>query len=211
MDIPSIVRFCILVGSARTGGNTNGISKWVYNELDLTLNSSYIFPHDICIIDPHTKPHPVNPVLDDKSPIMIKDSADYPRQEVRDWSQFIQSCSGMIIVTPEYNGGYPSTLKGALDVLFWEWSQKPAAVVTIGGGGGRKCDEQLRQVMSSLQMDVVEQRVQVSLPRPYTYTNQRVIPSEQHDNFLVQYKDTMRSAFKQLIDKIQERSKTSRR
>ncbi|KAG4068830.1 hypothetical protein HA402_004978 [Bradysia odoriphaga] len=204
MDIPSFVRFCILVGSARFGGNTIGLSKWVYNELQSSINNA---TSEICLVDPHTKPHPVTPVLDNTSPAMVKDPTMYASQEVRDWSQFINSCSAMIIVTPEYNGGYPSTLKNALDVLFWEWQNKPAAVVTAGGGGGRKCDEQLRQVMSALQMDVVEQRVQVQLPKSYTYTNQRIIPSEQHDTFLVQYRDTLRFAFGQLIDKI---SKTSR-
>lgn len=198
MDIPSIVRFCILVGSARFGGNTIGISKWVLNELQHTVNNSSA---EICLVDPHTKPHPVTPVLDDASPIMVKDSL-YASQEVRDWSQFINTCSAMIIVTPEYNGGYPSTLKNALDVLFWEWEHKPVAVVTTGGGGGKKCDDQIRQVLAAVQMDVVQQRVQIRLPKEYTYTSQRVIPSEQHDTFLAQYRDTLRFAFRQLIDKI---------
>ena len=114
----------------------------------------------------------------------------------------VSAFDAVLFVTPEYNGGYPSTLKNAIDVLFWEWQNKPAAVVTTGGGGGRKCDDQLRQVLSAVQMDVVQQRVQVRLPKEYTYTSQRVIPSEQHDTFLVQYRDTVRYAFRQLIDKI---------
>lgn len=209
MDIPSIVRFCILVGSARTGGNSHGVSTWVYNRLEemLYTSSSNISQHSVFIINPHTKPHPVNPFLDETVPAMIKDSTKYASQEVRDWSQFIQSCNAMVIVTPEYNAGYPSTLKGALDVLFWEWRRKPVAVVTIGGHGGKKCDDQLRQVMSALQMDIVQQRVQISLPEQYTYTNQRVIPSDEHDTFLVQYKDTLWLAFRELIDKIHQQSK----
>lgn len=207
MEFLSIFRFCILVGSARIGGNSQGISKWVFNELELFLNGWNNSQYDIVIVDPHTRPHPVNPVLDFTSPAAIKDPTKYASQEVRDWSQFIETCSGMIIVTPEYNGGYPSTLKNALDVIFWEWKGKPATVVSLGGHGGQKADDQLRQVMAAVQMDTVQQRVQIAIPKPYTYTSQRVIPSVEQDTFLVQYKNTLCLAFQQLIDKILLRNK----
>lgn len=198
-----IIRICILVGSARTGSNSNGISKWVKSELETVMNnSSYnISQHDIVIIDPHTKPHPVNPVLDETIPAMIQNSTSYSSQEVRDWSEFIQSCNALVIVTPQYNWGYPSTVKGAIDVLYFEWRQKPAAIVTFGGHGGGKCDDQLRQVMRAVKMDVVEQRVQITLPELYIRGNQR---TDEHDSFLAEYKEPMQLALQQLIDKIKK-------
>lgn len=207
MEFLSIFRFCILVGSARINGNSQGISKWVHNELQLFVNNWNNSQYDIVVVDPHTRPHPVNPVLDSISPAAIKDPANYASQEVREWSQFIDTCSGMILVTPEYNGGYPSSLKNALDVIFWEWKGKPAAVVSLGGHGGRKAHDQLRQVMTTLQMDIVQQRVEIAIPNAYTYTSQRVIPSEEQDTFLVQYKNTLCLAFQQLIDKMVLRNK----
>lgn len=199
-----IIRVCILVGSARTGGNSNGISKWVESNLENLLHgSSYqISQPNITIIDPHTKPHPVNPVLDETIPALVQDSMSYSSQEVNDWSQFIQSCNALIIVTPQYNWGYPSTLKAAIDVLYREWRRKPAAIVTLGGHGGSKCDEQLRQVMTSVKMDVVEQRVQITLPEEYIRGNLRVAPSYEQDTFLEQYKDILQLALIQLIDKV---------
>ena len=40
----------------------------------------------------------------------------------------------MIIVTPEYNGGYPASLKNAVDVLYREWKRKPVALATASNG-----------------------------------------------------------------------------
>ena len=41
---------------------------------------------------------------------------------------------GIIMVTPEYNGGYPASLKNAIDVLYDEWKHKPIAIVTVSSG-----------------------------------------------------------------------------
>ncbi len=206
-----ILRICILVGSARTSGNSGGISKWVYTQLeDLLQHSSYgISQHNITIIDPHTKPHPISPVLDETIPALQQDSSSYSSQEVRDWSHFIESCNALIVVTPQYNWGYPSTLKLAIDVLFREWRGKPVAVVTLGGHGGSKCDDQLRQVMTSVKMDVVEQRVQITLPEDYIRGSIRVVPSDEQDTFLESYKESLDIALKQLIDKIRSEKSES--
>lgn len=202
-----MIRICILVGSARTGGNSIGISKWVNSVLDELLHdpsNGITTKYNVTVINPHTKPHPINPVLDETIPALRQDSTSYSSQEVRDWSEFIQSCSALIVVTPQYNWGYPSTLKLAIDVLYREWDAKPAAVVTLGGHGGSKCDEQLRQVMTSVKMDVVEQSVQITLPKQYIRGDERVTPSEERDAFLGEYKDTLQIALKQLIGKIRK-------
>lgn len=196
------IRFCILLGSARIGGNSPGISQWVNTQLENVLQASFatVPCHDVVIINPHTKPHPVNPVLDEIIPAMRNSSESYSSQEVRDWSRFIRSCDAVIVVTPQYNWGYPGTLKTAIDVLYYEWHGKPASIVAFGGHGGSKADEQLRQVMSGgVKMDVVEQKVQVSLPKEYIRGSQRVAPS---DAFLEQYAESLHVALRQLIDKV---------
>jgi NAD(P)H-dependent FMN reductase len=38
------------------------------------------------------------------------------------------------MVTPEYNGSYPASLKNAIDVLYDEWRHKPVAIVTVSAG-----------------------------------------------------------------------------
>jgi NAD(P)H-dependent FMN reductase len=46
----------------------------------------------------------------------------------------IVSADSVIMVTPEYNGGYPAALKNMIDVFFSEWKRKPVAFATVSSG-----------------------------------------------------------------------------
>jgi NAD(P)H-dependent FMN reductase len=50
------------------------------------------------------------------------------------FAEKIRSAEGVIIVTPEYNGGYPASLKNAIDLLVEEWRRKPVAISTVSSG-----------------------------------------------------------------------------
>jgi NAD(P)H-dependent FMN reductase len=69
-----------------------------------------------------------------------------PPQGAVEFSQKIKSADGVIIVTPEYNGGYPASLKNVIDLLYPEWYHKPVAISTASDGnfGGS-------QVITSIQ------------------------------------------------------------
>jgi NAD(P)H-dependent FMN reductase len=69
-------------------------------------------------------------------------------------SQKINKADGLIIVTPEYNHGYPGELKMMLDMLYDEYAKKPVGFcgVSAGGLGGARVVEQLRQVVAELHM-----------------------------------------------------------
>ena len=57
-----------------------------------------------------------------------------------------------VVVTPEYNHGYPAPLKALIDSAKVEWQAKPVAFVSYGGlSGGIRAVEQLRQVFAELQ------------------------------------------------------------
>jgi len=57
-----------------------------------------------------------------------------PSENVLEFAEKIKSSDGIIIVTPEYNGGYPASLKNAIDLLYEEWKHKPIAIVTVSSG-----------------------------------------------------------------------------
>jgi NAD(P)H-dependent FMN reductase len=57
-----------------------------------------------------------------------------PAANLMDFAEKIKSSDGIIIVTPEYNGSYPASLKNAVDVLYDEWKHKPIAIVTVSAG-----------------------------------------------------------------------------
>jgi NAD(P)H-dependent FMN reductase len=56
----------------------------------------------------------------------------------------------VVLVTAQYNWGYPAALKNAIDHLYREWRGKPVLLVTYGGHGGDKCAAQLRQVLGGI-------------------------------------------------------------
>jgi NAD(P)H-dependent FMN reductase len=63
----------------------------------------------------------------------------------------IGACDAFIIVTPEYNHGYPAPLKSLIDSIGPEWQAKPVGFVSYGGiSGGIRAVEQLRQVFAEL-------------------------------------------------------------
>ena len=72
-----------------------------------------------------------------------------PATETLDFAAKIKSAEGVLIVTPEYNGGYPASLKNAIDLLYEEWHRKPVAIATVSDGifGGS-------QVITSLQFSL---------------------------------------------------------
>ena len=65
----------------------------------------------------------------------------------------IGSADAFVVVTPEYNHGYPAALKTALDSVKHQWRAKPVGFVSYGGvSGGLRAVEQLRVVASELHM-----------------------------------------------------------
>ena len=72
-----------------------------------------------------------------------------PSEAVLTFAEKIRSADGVIIVTPEYNGGYPASLKNVVDLLYDEWHRKPVAISTVSDGvfGGT-------QVITALQFSL---------------------------------------------------------
>jgi NAD(P)H-dependent FMN reductase len=60
-----------------------------------------------------------------------------------EWRDAIVQADGLIIVTPEYNHGYPGALKGVLDLLLREYVHKTVAFVGVSAGpwGGTRVIE----------------------------------------------------------------------
>jgi len=72
-----------------------------------------------------------------------------PSEKMLSFANKIAASDGVIIVTPEYNGGYPASLKNVVDLLYNEWHRKPVAISTVSDGiyGGT-------QVITSLQFSL---------------------------------------------------------
>jgi len=69
-----------------------------------------------------------------------------------DYRDAIIKADGLIIVSPEYNHGYPGPLKSVLDLLLNEYYHKAVGLVGVSAGvlGGARCIEALHQTMREL-------------------------------------------------------------
>jgi NAD(P)H-dependent FMN reductase len=69
-----------------------------------------------------------------------------PSLEALDFAGKIRSADGVLVITPEYNGGYPASLKNVIDLLYSEWQRKPVAISTVSDGifGGSQVIESLQ-------------------------------------------------------------------
>jgi len=142
LDIP------VLVASIRRGRESPKVARHVHRLLEARdgVTSDLV---DLAELD--------LPIMEER--VRLRD--DSPAGALA-LSAAIDRADGLVIVTPEYNNGYPGVLKNALDYLRPELKRLPVGVVTVsaGGFGGIACLAQLRLVL--LAMGAVP--IPVSLP-----------------------------------------------
>ena len=132
-------KIIILSSSVRVGRNSNRVALYF---------KKYIEEHKLAnaeIIDLNEYQFPV---FDER----LKFQSN-PAPQTLKFAEKIKSADGVLIVTPEYNGGYPAALKNVVDLLYDEWHRKPTAIATVsnGGFGGT-------QVITSLQFTLWKMR-----------------------------------------------------
>ena len=86
----------------------------------------------------------------------------YEKEHTKKWSAQIAAADAFIFVMPEYNYGYPATLKNAIDFLYQEWLYKPVAFVAYGGiAAGTRSMQAIKQVVTAVKMVPVAEAVNV--------------------------------------------------
>lgn len=70
------------------------------------------------------------PVLEERLSYM---PAPGPKEKL--FSEKITNADAVIVVFPEYNGGYSASLKNAIDLLYNEWYHKPVGLASVSSGG----------------------------------------------------------------------------
>jgi NAD(P)H-dependent FMN reductase len=99
----------------------------------------------------------------DNIELVLADVKDYPQtasiatkdtSELKEkWKAVAKDADAFIIVSPEYNHGYPGELKMFLDNAYQEYVGKPFGIVGVSDGpiGGARMAEQLKLVLSAFQ------------------------------------------------------------
>jgi NAD(P)H-dependent FMN reductase len=128
----------------------------------------------------------------------MMDEPDHPRlrqyrhQHTKDWSATIDAADAFVIVTPEYNHGYPAALKNAIDYLHEEWANKPVGFVSYGGvAAGTRAVQQLKPVVSALRMTPVVAAVSIPFFPQFLDDEGRVRSNEIMDESVVAMLDEM--------------------
>jgi NAD(P)H-dependent FMN reductase len=120
------IKVALIYGSTRQGRFCDRVAKWAFEEIAGRSEFS------VEIIDPVEHP-----------PTEAGDPASLQSR--------IAEADAFVVVTPEYNHGYPAPLKALIDSVGAEWRGKAVAFVSYGGiSGGLRAVEQLRLVFAEL-------------------------------------------------------------
>lgn len=73
-----------------------------------------------------------------------------------EWRDAVIRADGLVIITPEYNHGYPGSLKSVLDLLLKEYIHKAVALVGVSAGpwGGTRVIESMVPMVRELGLAV---------------------------------------------------------
>jgi NAD(P)H-dependent FMN reductase len=143
-------RIQVVVGTDREGRFSEKVAAWLMSRL--TARDDV----DAELVD--LRDHPL-PFYDQVVPPAYG-RREYPPDVAR-WAAKVDEADGYIIVTAEYNHGYPALLKNALDHAFPEFNRKPVAFVGYGNVGGARAIEQLRNVAVELEMAPLRHAVHI--------------------------------------------------
>jgi NAD(P)H-dependent FMN reductase len=122
----------VLLGTTRQGRTSRNVARFVHGEVAKRANV------ETELIDLCQLPFPINDAGE-----AIKDAG---------FSAAMARADALVIVTPEYNHGYPGLLKHALDTNSKEYIHKAVGLcgVSAGGFGGTRVIENLLPVMREL-------------------------------------------------------------
>lgn len=165
---PTPPRIQVILASTRPGRFGEKPATWLMDRL--SARSDMV----VELIDLRDYPLP----MFDRPTSPARTLRDYPSEEVARWGRTLDEADGFVVVTSEYNHGYPASLKNALDHVFPELSRKPVAFVGYGNVGGARAIEQLRLVAVEFEMAPLRHAIHI-LP-------ELMLPAMQADPFSVE-------------------------
>jgi NAD(P)H-dependent FMN reductase len=122
----------IILGTSRRGRQSENVARFVFEQTRKRagVEAELI---DVCTL-----------------PMRLDDAGEQMKDAK--FSATINRCDGLIIVTPEYNHGYPGILKHALDMNLEEYIHKAVGICGVSAGpfGGVRVIEALLPVMREL-------------------------------------------------------------
>src|SRR4026209_1150869 len=128
----------VLLGTSRKLRKSEAVAKWLVGEME---KRPEIRTRLFDVVDFHLPYDDYGQGLKDQFP---------------EWRDAIIQADGLVIVTPEYNLGYPGVLKAVLDLLLKEYIHKAVALVGVSAGpwGGTRVIEAMVTMVRELGLTV---------------------------------------------------------
>jgi NAD(P)H-dependent FMN reductase len=132
-------KIVFLLGTARAGRLSEQVARYVFSHAKMRDDVEAIF------VD--VQDFPQTATIAKEQPAEGKDK----------WRAIAAGADGFVIISPEYNHGYPGELKMLLDNAYEEYRGKPVAIMGVSSGpiGGARMMEQLKPVLSAFQMMII--------------------------------------------------------
>lgn len=142
----------VIIGTTRPNRFSEIPANWIYQELKKIegIEAELVDLRDYNL-----------PFFDEPKSPTAAGIGGYTAEAVVRWTKKVAEADGYIIVTGEYNHGYPAVLKNALDYVYFEWNKKPVGFISYGSVSGARVIEQLRQVVVELQLVPVKNSIHI--------------------------------------------------
>ena len=143
-------KLLIVIGSTRPGRAGVPISEWI--EREARAHGGFdVEVADLAAIG--------LPLMDEAAHPRLR---QYEHDHTKAWSATADAADALVMVTPEYNYGFPAPLKNAIDFLHAEWKHKPVGIVSYGGvAAGTRAAQMLKQVVTALSMMPLQEAVSI--------------------------------------------------
>jgi NAD(P)H-dependent FMN reductase len=182
-EVVPVVEIQVIVGSTREDRFSERAAAWTVDRLARR--------DDLHVEAVDLRDFPL-PFFDQRAPAYTL--REYPNAAVERFGRTIDRADGYVVVTPEYNHGYPAVLKNAIDHTWIEWTRKPVTYVSWGNVGGARAVEQLRLVAVELEMAPLRHAVHI-LPDV-------LVPALRAETFELEMLDALEPKLAQLADEL---------
>jgi NAD(P)H-dependent FMN reductase len=149
-----LIKIQVIIGTTRQNRFSEKAASYIYHE------TKKIKDVEVELVDLRDYPLPFFDAPTGPSLFEMM-NYKYSDEVAKKWTKKISEADGYIIVTGEYNHGYPAVLKNALDYVFKEWNRKAVGFVGYGNAGGARAIEQLREVAIELQLVPIRNAIHI--------------------------------------------------
>ena len=134
-------RLVIVIGATRPGRVGLPVANW-FVERAREHGGFELEVADLAEVNLPLLDEPIHPRL-----------RQYTREHTHAWSATVDVADAIVLVTSEYNYGYPAALRTRSTTCTTRWHYKPVGFVSYGGvAAGTRAVQQIKQVVTALRM-----------------------------------------------------------